>query len=168
MTAKLIIIRGNSCSGKTTTARCLQKRFEPGKALLVSQDVVRIEMLQVKDRPSNLAIQLIEDIVRFGKNHSDIVILEGILPSKIYNEMVVRLIDLFENQTYSYYFDLPFEVTQKRFQQSNKIEKFEEEKLSQWWLEKDYLNLSAEHCFDELDTEEFCVEKILSDVGYEE
>ena len=46
--AKLIILRGNSGSGKTTIAKKLQKNFGHG-TLLISQDVVRREMLYVKD-----------------------------------------------------------------------------------------------------------------------
>ena len=45
---KLIILRGNSGSGKTTIAKELQKLF--GKnTMLISQDVIRREMLNVDD-----------------------------------------------------------------------------------------------------------------------
>ncbi len=37
---KLIILRGNSGSGKTTTAKALQKKFGHG-TMLISQDVVK-------------------------------------------------------------------------------------------------------------------------------
>ncbi|MDT3958624.1 AAA family ATPase [Staphylococcus kloosii] len=46
----LIIIRGNSGSGKTTIAKALHNELGED-ALLLSQDVVRREMLQVHDRP---------------------------------------------------------------------------------------------------------------------
>ena len=55
----IIIIRGNSGSGKTTVARKLHEILGRGN-LLISQDVVRREMLNVHDRPFNLAIPLIE------------------------------------------------------------------------------------------------------------
>lgn len=41
--AKLIIIRGNSGSGKTTVARALQRRFGD-YSMLISQDMVRREI----------------------------------------------------------------------------------------------------------------------------
>lgn len=44
----LIILRGNSASGKTTIAKQLQEHFGQG-TLLVSQDVVRRDMLRVHD-----------------------------------------------------------------------------------------------------------------------
>ena len=43
MESKLIIIRGNSGSGKTTTAKSLQNQLGK-RTLLVSQDVVRRDM----------------------------------------------------------------------------------------------------------------------------
>ena len=46
--AKIIILRGNSGSGKTTTAKRLQKKLGHG-TMFVSQDVVRREILYVKD-----------------------------------------------------------------------------------------------------------------------
>ena len=40
---QLIILRGNSGSGKTTTAKALRKHL--ANSLLISQDVVRRDML---------------------------------------------------------------------------------------------------------------------------
>lgn len=44
---KLIILRGNSGSGKTTVAKELQKRFGRN-TMLISQDAVRRDMLKEK------------------------------------------------------------------------------------------------------------------------
>lgn len=46
--AVLIILRGNSGSGKTSVAKKLQEKLGP-KTMLISQDVVRREMLHTKD-----------------------------------------------------------------------------------------------------------------------
>lgn len=45
---KLIILRGNSGSGKTTTAKNLKQALSPKQSLLISQDVVRREWLFLK------------------------------------------------------------------------------------------------------------------------
>lgn len=42
--SKLIILRGNSGSGKSTTGKALQRKFGQG-TMVISQDVVRREML---------------------------------------------------------------------------------------------------------------------------
>ena len=76
----LIILRGNSGCGKTSTARLLQRQLDDG-TMLVSQDVVRREMLRVKDSENNPAIQLIYDLCMYGNNVGYTVILEGICAS---------------------------------------------------------------------------------------
>ena len=87
---RLIILRGNSGSGKTTTATAL--RTQLANTLLVSQDVVRRDMLAEKDKPGNPTIELIETIARFGLQHQRTVILEGILSAARYGDMLKTLI----------------------------------------------------------------------------
>lgn len=55
--SNLIIIRGNSGSGKTTVAKELQHYLGKG-TMLLSQDAIRREILRVNDGPENLCIQL--------------------------------------------------------------------------------------------------------------
>ena len=64
---KLIILRGNSGSGKTTTGKALQRKFGHG-TMLISQDVVRREMLFVKDGPDTEASQLLGELAFYKKN----------------------------------------------------------------------------------------------------
>ena len=76
--AALIVLRGNSGSGKTTVAKALQRRFGRG-TLVISQDDVRRNMLWVHDEPGNAAIPLLTALVEYGHAHADVTILEGIL-----------------------------------------------------------------------------------------
>ena len=81
--SNLIILRGNSGSGKTTLSKRIQKRL--GKnTLLIPQDTVRREMLNAKDGADNPAISLLMDLLGYGYEHCDYVILEGILNVKWY------------------------------------------------------------------------------------
>lgn len=57
---KLIVIRGNSGSGKSTAALEVQKRFGRG-CLRIAQDTVRRDMLLGKDAE---ALPLLETLVR--------------------------------------------------------------------------------------------------------
>ena len=75
--SKLIILRGNSGSGKTTIAKELQNKFGRN-TMVISQDVVRRDMLKVKDGQATEALPLMQDLLVYGKKHSEITILEGI------------------------------------------------------------------------------------------
>ena len=69
--SKLIILRGNSGSGKTTIAKEIQKNFGRN-TMLISQDVIRRDMLRVKDGENTEAISLMKELLAYGREHSDI------------------------------------------------------------------------------------------------
>lgn len=141
--AKLIILRGNSGSGKTTTGKALQRKFGHG-TMLISQDVVRREMLYVKDGPNPEASQLLLELALYGKSNCNIVILEGILNSKWYNTLFENLLDEFKDQIFAYYMDIPFEETLNRHQQKPNAHEFGEKEMRRWWNEKDLLDIIPE------------------------
>ncbi len=140
---KLVIIRGNSGSGKTTIAKSLQQHF--GEAtLLVSQDTVRRDMLMVRDREGNLSMELIRQIAEYGKGKCELVIVEGIFVKHIYEQMLRDLIQFYEGEAHVYYFDLPFEKTVERHQSRPQAEEFGEESLRKWWSPEDFLGVVGE------------------------
>ncbi|MEH7252032.1 kinase [Neobacillus niacini] len=143
MESELIIIRGNSGSGKTTTAKSLQNHLGNG-TLLISQDVVRREMLKVKDREGNLSIDLIHQIAEYGKDKCEFVIVEGILYKHHYGEMLNTLIQFYNQKAYTYYFDLTFEETVIRHNSRTKKMEFGEDSLRAWWNPNDYLGVDGE------------------------
>ncbi|MDT2740442.1 AAA family ATPase [Enterococcus canintestini] len=141
--SKLIILRGNSGSGKTTVAKALQHSFPQGTVMNIGQDEVRRDMLNIKDDTSNLAVLAIETLAIFGCQHYPIVIIEGILSRKKYGHMLDKLQELFD-QTHCYYFDLSFETTVSRHQQRIQRFSFSEINMANWWLDKDYLKFENE------------------------
>ncbi|WP_332645617.1 kinase [Lysinibacillus sp. 54212] len=143
MESKLIIIRGNSGSGKTTIAKSLQNYLGRG-TLLVSQDVIRREMLKVQDRDGNLSIDLIRQIAEYGKEKCEFIIVEGILCKSRYGDMLNDLIQFYNHKAYTYYFDLSFEETVARHNSREKKKAFGEESLRAWWNPNDYLDLDGE------------------------
>lgn len=106
--SKLIIIRGNSGSGKTTLAKEIHNQL-PRNTLLIPQDTVRRDMLRVKDGKNTLGLPLFKEAQH-----------------------------LFGNAIYTYYFDIPFEVTVRRHSQRH-ISSFGEKQMRSWWKEKDTL-----------------------------
>ena len=74
--AKLVIIRGNSSSGKSSLAKKLRAHYGRG-TLLIAQDTVRRDMLKEKVEPGNLSIDLTESLAHFGYEHDLLVLVEG-------------------------------------------------------------------------------------------
>lgn len=152
---KLIILRGNSGSGKTTIAKELQNRFGRN-TMLISQDMVRREILKVKDGENTQAIPLMKELLIYGSNHSDVVILEGIMYADWYKPLFELAVRLYGSNIYAYYFDLSFEETLKRHQTKPNCHEFGEEAMRRWWREKDFsdilneVNITAEKSLDSI------------------
>ncbi|WP_202708881.1 kinase [Sporosalibacterium faouarense] len=142
-TVKLIILRGNSGSGKTSTGKALQKKFGHD-TMLISQDVVRREMLFVKDGPNPRASRLLYELAIYGKKNSNIVILEGILNAEWYKGLFLNLQIEFDNQIFAYYFDLPFKETLKRHKNKSNAHEFGEKEMRKWWNEKNFIKIIPE------------------------
>ena len=77
--SRLIIIRGNSGSGKSTVARKLHMALVRN-TLIISQDIVRRQMLYVRDGQDTPALSLLADLLNYGHIHCRHIILEGIIP----------------------------------------------------------------------------------------
>ena len=134
---RLILLRGNSGSGKTTVARALQRRFGQN-TMLISQDAVRRDMLRAKDGENTPALPLLTALLEYGAAHSGTTILEGILRADWYRPLLVRAAELYGENLYAYYFDLPFEETLRRHQTKPNRAEFGEKELRDWWREKDF------------------------------
>lgn len=156
---KLIILRGNSGSGKTTIAKELQNRFGRN-TMLISQDVIRRDMLKVKDGENTQAIPLMKELLIYGSNHSNVVILEGIMYADWYKPLFELAIQLYDNEVYAYYFDLPFEETLKRHQTKPNCHEFGEKAMREWWREKDFSDVLNEVAI----TQEKDMESIVTDI----
>ena len=112
--SRLIILRGNSGSGKTTVARALQQRLGPN-TLLISHDMVRMEMLHVRGEEGvRRSLPLMAELLRYGRRNSQYTILEGILPFEPYRELFETALREFGSGIFAYYYDIPFEETLRR------------------------------------------------------
>ena len=160
---KIIILRGNSGSVKTTIAKELQKNLER-KTMLISQDTVRREMLNVKGDKQKIVKELLLNLILFGKNNCDIVILEGILNSKKYIKLFKRIKEEFKDNIFAYYFDIPFEETLNRHSKRACAKEFGKEKMKEWWLEKDFMKIIPEKLLGKELTIEEIVSSIINDI----
>ncbi len=161
--SKLVIIRGNSGSGKTTTAKALQHRL--GRNIMVlSQDVIRREILWVKDGFGTEALPLLMDMLQYGYNHCETVILEGILDAEYYRPLFELASELFGREIFAYYYDLPFEETLARHQTKPNRDQFGREEMQRWWKEKDWLKIIPEKVISADMTQADTVEMIYQDI----
>jgi predicted kinase len=76
--ARLIVIRGNSASGKSAVAAEIRRRHGRGLAI-VGQDTLRRHVLAERDVPGGANIDLIDLTARFALDRGFHVIVEGIL-----------------------------------------------------------------------------------------
>ena len=85
----LIIIRGNSGSGKSTIAKSIREKAGKNKKIaIIEQDYFRRFILKEKEQESENNIELIKMNVLFAFRKGYDVILEGILFSKRYKSML--------------------------------------------------------------------------------
>lgn len=162
--SKLILLRGNSGSGKTTVAKQLQEKFG-SNTMLISHDMVRKQILHVWSREGVEKSQpLMIELLKYGKRNSEITIMEGILPSKDYAQLFDAAVDEYGNEIYSYYWDIPFEETVRRHSTKPNRNDFGEEDMRRWWKEKDYLEIIPQTMIDKDLSVEDAVELIYRDV----
>lgn len=156
---KLIVLRGNSGSGKTTIAKELQKRFG-NNTMLISQDVIRRDILKVKDGENTLALPLMKELLVYGSKHSDITILEGIMYADWYRSLFELAVSLYGSRIFAYYLDIPFEETLRRHQTKPNCHEFGQEAMQRWWREKDFSEVLDEQSI----TSEKNIESIVTDI----
>lgn len=141
---KLIILRGNSGSGKTTAAKLLQERLGPN-TMRISHDMVRMEILHTWGREGvERSEPLMIHLLKYGKLHSEVTILEGILPSKEYHRLFEAAVEEYGQAIFAYYYDIPFEETLRRHRTKPNRNDFGEADMRRWWIEKDFLSCISE------------------------
>lgn len=163
MAAKLIIIRGNSGSGKSTVARALRERLGYGTAL-IEQDYIRRTLLREKDRPNQPNIELIKLNAEFALSKGYDVVLEGILPAKHYKKMLRELLENHSGPCFVYYFDVSLEETLRRHETKPNSHEFGETELRQWYLPHDTLGTPGEITISETSSRGESIARILNDV----
>ena len=140
---KLILIRGNSGSGKTSLANLLHKAIPD--SCLIHQDVIRRDILNTHD---DLFVQeILIAMLEVMKKQNQLIILEGIFRKDKYQKLFDYLFKNFECDCYFY--DLSFEETLKRHQTRNEKEEFYHIKMKSWFREHDQLNIAQEILFDQ-------------------
>ena len=150
----LIVLRGPSGSGKSSTAEALRAAFqqdEPSNTLaygashpvrdakgtarvtVVGQDVVRRQLLKEPDVEGGVNIALVEQIARFSLERGIVTIVEGIFNAGRYGAMLRGLRDANPGPTLAYYLDVSFEETLRRHATKPNAAEFGEAEMRRWY-----------------------------------
>ncbi|MET8976440.1 AAA family ATPase [Streptomyces sp. NPDC004539] len=135
---RLIVLRGNSASGKSSVAAGVRERFGRGLAL-VTQDNLRRVVLREHDRPGAANVGLIDMVARYALDAGFHVVVEGILYAAHYGEMLAGLVADHRGTTRCYYLDVPFEETLRRHATKPPMPGVGEARLREWYRERDLL-----------------------------
>jgi predicted kinase len=162
---RLLVLRGNSGSGKSTTAQEVRKRIGRGVAW-VEQDYLRRILLREQDRPGAANIGLIDQTARYALDHGYHVVLEGIFYSPTYGDMLRRLIADHAGVTGVYYFQLAFDETVRRHSTRDLAKVFDADQMRDWYQPCDLLGVPGEQVIDASSTLDDTVERVVRDLTW--
>lgn len=167
---KIIILRGNSASGKSTIAKELKNKLEK-RVLVLEQDILRLEMISLPSSEThNIQIQeyvksMILHLLKWAKNKFDVIIFDGQYSNNRYPDMFEKIKSEF-SEIYAYYFDLPFEENARRHLTREKSKLFTVEEMRAWRKENNTLEMIKEKIITKEMSKEQITDMILNDIGF--
>jgi predicted kinase len=159
---RLIVLRGNSGSGKSTVAMALREAYGRGVAW-VSQDLIRRTILKELDRPGGVNIGLIEQVVCYSLDQGYHAVLDGILYADRYEQMLAGLQRAHLGLSCFYYLDVTMDETLRRHALRPQASEFGPDDMRSWYRPRDLLASVQEHVIPETSTIEQTVALILED-----
>jgi adenylylsulfate kinase-like enzyme len=159
---QLIVVRGNSGSGKTSVVEAIRERYGRGIAY-IEQDYVRRIVFQELDQPDGANIELIGQMARHALGRGFHTVVEGILPTIRYGGMLEQLHR--DHGGHFYYLDIPFEETVRRHATREKASAFTADDMADWYRPKDLLEQPRETVVDETSSLDATVQRILNETG---
>ncbi|MEV7425877.1 AAA family ATPase [Streptomyces sp. NPDC091212] len=161
---RLVVLRGNSASGKSSVAAGLRERFGRGLAL-VGQDNLRRVVLRERDRPGAANIGLVDLTARYALDAGYHVVVEGILYADHYGAMLTRLRADHRGPTYAYYLDVPLAETLVRHTTKPIADEVGETRLRDWYRPSDLLPGGIETVIGADSSLAATVDRIMRDTG---
>ncbi|MFJ8468905.1 P-loop NTPase family protein [Streptomyces swartbergensis] len=161
---RLVVLRGNSASGKSSVAAGLREKFGRGLAL-VAQDNLRRVVLREHDVPGAANIGLIDTVARYALDAGFHVVVEGILYADRYGDMLGRLRADHRGPTHHYDLDVPFDETLARHATKPIAGEVNETQLRDWYRPLDLLPDGVETVIGADSTLPATVDRIMNDTG---
>ena len=157
---RLIILRGNSASGKSSTAAEIRRRHGRRDLAIVGQDNLRRDVLREHDVPAGANIGLVDLVTRYALSHGFNVIVEGILRADHYAE-----IDDHQGRTCCYYFDVPFDESLRRHAGKPQAAQYGAAEMKAWYRELDLLPGGTEQVIPAAMPQDEIVRRVMADSG---
>ena len=161
---RLIVIRGNSASGKSAVAAAIRDKYGRGLAI-VGQDNLRRVVLREHDVPGGANIDLIDLTARFALSRGYHTVVEGILNADHYGAMLTTLIDDHSGRAFAYFLDVPFPETLRRHTTKTGTLNYGEAEMRQWYRALDLLPGGIEQVIPAESSLEDTVTKVMADTG---
>jgi predicted kinase len=161
---RLVVLRGNSGSGKSSVAQALRAAYGRGVAW-VSQDLIRRTILMEKDRPGGANIGLIDQVTRYSLDNRYHVVLDGILYADRYESMLAGLARDHLGVSRFYYLDVSLGETLRRHALRPQSAEFSGDAMREWYRQRDLLTAIEEHVVPETSTLDETAALILAESG---
>lgn len=159
----LVVLRGNSGSGKSTVARGLQARLRAGApTAILAQDVFRRQIYREKEQEGLDHAELLEVAARHCLARGHHVIVEGILDARLYGPYLGRIAAAAVDAR-PYAFDLTFGETLRRHAGRRQAAEFGEESMRRWYHGWHPLGTAVERRIGPEEGVEEIIERILAD-----
>lgn len=162
---RLIVVRGNSASGKSSLARTVRAARPRGVAI-IGQDQLRREILHAREEPGNPTVGYLDLSARYALDHGLDVIVEGILYAHIYGAMLAQLVADHRGTTHCYRYELSFEETARRHGTKPQATEYGPDTMRDWWLDNDPLPDTSEHRLGPEVSLAEAADRILRDCGW--
>jgi adenylate kinase family enzyme len=163
--SKLVILRGNSGSGKSTVAKAL---FEQAKrpAALIGQDQYRFNLKPAGGTLGSKTMQkMVKASVLAALEDGYDVILEGIFKVKTWKVIFDGIFKEHPKDNYIFYFDISFEETIHRHRTKPNKNEWSEENMKSWFKVKDFLGYDSEYAIDEKSSKNETINKVKEIAG---
>ncbi|ALE06774.1 hypothetical protein AL755_17120 [Arthrobacter sp. ERGS1:01] len=161
--ATLIVLRGNSGSGKSTVAQALQRDLG---AAWIEQDYFRRRILGETGNYSALSVDLIETAAALILGRGRTVIMDGMFNASKYSRTLRALRDGHSGPSLFYAYDLTLEETLRRHAtRPHKLADFGEKEMRGWYHGWDPLEGIAEQRITAGESAEATISRILAAAG---
>ncbi|WP_436528356.1 AAA family ATPase [Actinoplanes sp. HUAS TT8] len=142
----LLLLRGNSGSGKTTTAREVRRRYGQRGVALIEQDHLRRVILREHGGggADRVAPGFITAMARAALDGGYHVILEGILHTGQYGDPLRALLREHAGPTACFYLDVSFDETVRRHLGRAEPIPVAPETMAGWYTDRDLLGVPNE------------------------